>query len=97
MSRVVGVTASVVAQEAPKTTVDQGVDKETEAIKENMPTQGTSGESSKAPAVEPASTATGLLAIETIAQTQRHPINPNRDDLFTSTSMVRQSVAESVG
>ena len=47
--------------------------------------------------VEPAPTATGSLVVETAAQTQKSPVDRNRGDLFTSTSMVRQSAAESVG
>ena len=65
VSRVVGVTASVIAQEAPEPVVAQEVAKEPEATKENTSAQGTGGEASKAPVVEPAPSATGSLAIKT--------------------------------
>ena len=97
VSRVVGVTASVVAQEAPEPIVVQEVAKEPEATKENSSAQGTGGESSEALVIEPAPTATGSLAIETSTQAQKSPVNRDRENLFTSTSMVRQSAAESVG
>ena len=101
-SQVVGVTASVVAQEAPEPVVDQEVAKEPEATKENASAQdagtgGTEPEASKAPVVEPAPSATGSLAIELSTQAQRSPVNRAGENLFASSSMVRQSAAESVG
>ena len=67
-SRVVGVTASVVAKEAPEPVVTQEIAKEPEATKENTSAQGTGDEASKAPVVEPAPSATGSLAIELSTQ-----------------------------
>ena len=101
-SRVVGVTASVVAQEAPEPVVAQEVAKEPEAAKESTSAQGANAGdaepgTSKAPAVEPTPSATGSLAIELSTQAQRSPVDHAGESLLASGSMVRQSTAESVG
>ena len=97
VSRVVGVTAYVVAQEAPEPSAAPEVAKEPDvAPGPSASTRGAEPEASKAPEVEPAPSASGSRAIELSTQAPKSPVRRAGESLLASSSVVRREASNPV-